>query len=156
MSAREHLAQAQAELVRALGTGATIPAGFDVARVEAASRALLDKRRRLVAKTWPSLVADLGEDFAPRFEDWARQHPMTVEPKPLADGRAFVESLRARGPLPSRVARAALEFDIRFRRGAHGEALPRRGFMLLVRREGAARQIQVALRLPGGRIRLWP
>ncbi|MCP3101677.1 hypothetical protein LZ198_22625 [Myxococcus sp. K15C18031901] len=156
MSARAHLAQAQADLVRALGTGAPVPAGFDPGRVEAAARALLDKRRRLVAKTWPSLVTGLGATFATRFDAWARLHPMTVEPRPLVDGRAFVESLRAEGPLPPDVARARLAFDIRWRPAQEGEVRARRGPMLLVRREGAARQILVALRLPGGHIRMWP
>ncbi|MFP2957219.1 hypothetical protein ACLEPN_05140 [Myxococcus sp. 1LA] len=75
MSARARLAREQKELVRALGVGAPVPAGFDASRVLAAAQSLISKRRRSVERAWPSLAAALGPDFAPCFEQWARATP---------------------------------------------------------------------------------
>ena len=44
--ARSRLAQAQTDLVRALVAQGPIPGGFDEARVKAAARALVSKRRQ--------------------------------------------------------------------------------------------------------------
>jgi hypothetical protein len=155
MSARERLARRQAELARALAMGAPVPEGFDASRVQAAARALLDKRRRWVERMWPSLVVALGASFASRFEAWALQHPMTVEPHPLADGRCFAESLRTEGPLPTVLAEALRNFDLRWRLLEGGEAVPRRDFLLRLWRVSGERRWRLLLRLPGGRTWTW-
>ncbi len=155
MSARERLALAQAELVQALGVGAPVPAGFDAARVLAAAQSLIHKRRRGVERAWPLLASALGADFALSFEHWARTHPMAVEPDALAEGRRFAASLQDEGRLPSEVSGVLLDFDARWRLIPEGERVPRRGVWLVVRRDDTTRRIQVALRLPGGRVWRW-
>jgi hypothetical protein len=155
MSARERLARAQEELVRALGTGAAPPAGFDAERLRVAAQALVDKRRRLVERRWPTLASALGADFAPRFEAWAREHPMTVEPSPLADGRRFAESLRVAGLLPPTLTDLLQDFDLRWRLTDEGEPLSRRGLTLSLARVGPRRRLRLAVRLPGGRLFAW-
>ncbi|MFP2933812.1 hypothetical protein ACLESO_53515 [Pyxidicoccus sp. 3LG] len=155
MNARERLARAQEELARALGTGAPVPAGFDAERVRAAGRALMDKRRRLVERAWPSLALALGADFTSRFESWATHHPMTVEPSPLADGRRFAESLRVAGRLPSSMTAMLQDFDLRWRLTDEGEPLPRRGIAMSLRRVGESRRPRLAVKLFGGRVWLW-
>lgn len=155
MSARERLARAQAELAGALSAGAPVPAGFDAGRVRAAARALLDKRRRLVAQRWPTLMLALGADFASRFEAWAREHPMTVEPNALADGRRFAESLRASGLLPASLLDTLQDFDLRWRLTNEGTPIPRRGLTLSVARMGSPPRWRLAVKLPGGRLLEW-
>ncbi|QSQ15273.1 hypothetical protein [Myxococcus landrumensis] len=155
MNARERLSQAQAELVRALGVGGPVPAGFDTARVQAAAQSLIHKRRRAVEHAWPKLVLALGPDFAARFDSWARAHPMSVEPDPRVEGRRFAESLREQGPLPASISGVLLDFDARWNWIATGEAVRRRGFALVIRRDTFTRRWQVALRLPGGRVMRW-
>ncbi|TQF17045.1 hypothetical protein FJV41_05050 [Myxococcus llanfairpwllgwyngyllgogerychwyrndrobwllllantysiliogogogochensis] len=152
MTARERLAQAQAELVKALGVGAPVPSGFDTARVLAASESLLHKRRRGVERAWPSLAAALGTDFRARFEPWARAHPMSVEPDSLAEGRRFAASLQEEGRLPPSMSGVLMDFDARWRLTSAGERVRRRGFWLVVRRGVTTRRFRVALRLPGGRV----
>lgn len=153
MSARERLARQQVELARALALEAPVPAGFDAGRVRAAARALLDKRRRWVERSWPTLAAALGPAFSSRFEAWALQHPMTVEPHPLADGRRFAESLRAEGQLPEALTEALHDFDLRWRLLDGGEAVPRRDFVL--RLWHGRERWRLMLRLPGGRPWTW-
>ncbi len=155
MSARERLARAQAEVARALGMGAPVPAGFDAERVRAAAESLLAKRRRLVRRTWPTLATALGDGFTGLFNAWARENPLLgVEPHPLADGRRFAGALRAAGTLPVEAEGELLDFDLRWRLTAEGGLAPRRGLVLKVARPGGERRI-LALRLPGGRILRW-
>ncbi|WP_205519437.1 hypothetical protein [Pyxidicoccus caerfyrddinensis] len=155
MSARARLARAQEELVRALGTGAPVPPGFDAERVRASALALLDKRRRLVQRAWPGLASALNTDFAPRFEAWAREHPMSVEPSPLADGRRFARALEAVGCLPASLTPLLQDFDARWRLTGEGELVPRRGLVLSLARVGEARRWRLVLRLPGGQGFTW-
>lgn len=115
MSARERLAQAQRELVRALGVGAPVPSGFDAERVHEAAKALLSKRRRGVERSWPRLAAALGEAFRSRFEAWAQRHPLGVEASTLADGRRFAQALLDSGAFPDAAREELFGFDLRFR-----------------------------------------
>jgi hypothetical protein len=155
MSARERLARAQAELTQALSAGAPVPTGFDAGRVRAAARALLDKRRGLVAQRWHTLALALGSDFTSRFDSWARAHPMTVEPNALADGRRFAESLHATGLLPPSLLGTLQDFDLRWRLTDEGAPIPRRGLTLSVARVGSPPRWRLAVRLPGGRLLAW-
>ncbi|WP_375769398.1 hypothetical protein NR798_00530 [Archangium gephyra] len=156
MSARERLAKAQAELARALGMGAPVPAGFDAERVGAAAEALGRKRRRLVQRTWPVLAAALGGGFAGSFDAWARENPLLgVEPNPLADGRRFAGSLRAAGAFPAEAEEEWLAFELRWRLTDEGGVVARRGVVLKLARVGRAGRRVLAARLPGGRILQW-
>ena len=154
MSARERLAQAQRELVEALGVGAPVPAGFDTERVHEAAKSLLNKRRRGVERSWPRLVAALGETFRPRFEAWARLHPLGVEASALGDGRRFAQALLDEGTFPDAAREELFAFDVRFRMGGDG-LVPRRGLGVRAARLGSPRRLVVALRLPGGRVMQW-
>ncbi|MGK8557618.1 hypothetical protein [Nocardia gipuzkoensis] len=80
------LAERQAALVRALVTGAAVPAGFDADAVGAAADAVLSKRAGEVARRFPLLVHACDGDFTAAFRTWAREHPKTTTP---ADAAAF-------------------------------------------------------------------
>ncbi|XXF77704.1 hypothetical protein P2318_32345 [Myxococcaceae bacterium GXIMD 01537] len=151
MSARERLAQAQAELARALGLGAPVPEGFDADRVREAARALLAKRRRGVERSWPRLAAALGESFPAHFDAWARTHALGVEASALADGRHFIQALLTEGTFPEAAREELTLFDLRFRVGDDA-LVARRGLGLRLARWGAPRRLYLALRLPGGHV----
>ncbi|HEX5752496.1 MAG TPA: hypothetical protein VFZ09_40195 [Archangium sp.] len=128
--ARHRLERAQAGFLRALTGSAPSPPGFERSDVEAAAESLASKRRRAVARTWPSLARALGDGFRERFDAFARQTPLPARGGPLADGRAFIELLSREGPLPEAVSRQVLGVDLRFRRSGDG-LVPRRGFSLV-------------------------
>lgn len=147
--ARERLARAQAELARALAQGTAVPAGFDAERVRETARSLLSKRRRWVQRMWPRLAAALGDSFRPRFEAWAREHPMELEASALADGRRFAGALLTTGTFPEEAREELLAFELGFRLTDTG-LVARRGLTLTAQRVGSARLL--AARLPGGRV----
>ncbi|GAA1313314.1 hypothetical protein [Saccharothrix xinjiangensis] len=97
---RERLAAAQAELLQALLAGGPAPEGFAADRVDVERRALLNKRRGIVASLRPEVAAELGERFRPLFDDYARQHPRRVGTRFREDAAAFAEWAVARGELP--------------------------------------------------------
>jgi hypothetical protein len=97
---RQRLAAGQAALVRALVGGGPVPAGFDPARVGATSDALARKRAREVARAWPVLAAELGDDFTRRFLADAAGRPPPASGGALADGLAFARALARHGRLP--------------------------------------------------------
>jgi hypothetical protein len=90
---RERLADEQAALVRALVDGGPVPAGFDPDRVRATAAALARKRAREVARAWPALAAELGDDFTARFLADAARRPPPARGGALADGLAFAGAL---------------------------------------------------------------
>jgi hypothetical protein len=90
---RERLAAEQAALVRALVDGGPVPAGFDQERVRATAAALARKRAREVARAWPALAAELGDDFTARFLADAARRPPPAKGGALADGLAFAGAL---------------------------------------------------------------
>lgn len=150
MSARERLARAQAELARALALGAPVPEGFNAERVQAAADSLLAKRRRQVQRVWPVLAAALGEEYAARFNAWARESPLPLEASALVDGRRFAEALRVHGVLPAEARAAVWEFDFRWRLTPEGGVERRRGLGVSLGRNAKGQRV-LALRLPGGR-----
>jgi hypothetical protein len=105
---RRELETRQRALVAALVAGADPPAGMDGGRIEIQAAALLRKRGRAVARTWPELAAALGSAFGRYFEDYTT----SGEPAPggsAADGRAFARYLLgiSRRGLSREVIRAA-------------------------------------------------
>ncbi|WP_217441208.1 hypothetical protein [Nocardia barduliensis] len=80
------LAERQAALVRALVTGAAVPAGFDADAVAAAANALLSKRAGEVARRFPLLVHACDGRFTTAFTSWARDNPKTTT---AGDAAAF-------------------------------------------------------------------
>jgi len=131
------------------GASAHVAVGFDAERVQETARALLSKRRRWVQRMWPRLAAALGDSFRPRFEDWAREHPMELEASALADGRRFAETLLASGAFPEEAREELLAFELGYRLNGTG-LVARRGLTLTAQRVGSARLL--AARLPGGRV----
>jgi hypothetical protein len=138
--ARDRLAAGQAALVRALVGGGPVPGGFDPGRVRATSTALARKRAREVARAWPALAAELGEDFTGEFLAYAAGRPPPARGGALADGLAFADGLAGRGRLPgnARVERLLAR--------ARLSPSPAR---LAATLAGPPRRLVVVLRLPG-------
>ncbi|MFV2121958.1 DUF692 domain-containing protein, partial [Streptomyces sp. Act-28] len=74
--ARERLGLAQAALLSALVAGASVPEGFDGARLRLQGLALARKRAGVVAKLAPELPELLGEEYRDAFVAYARTRPM--------------------------------------------------------------------------------
>ncbi len=117
------LADRQAELVAALVTGASDPAGFDRSRLDATRQALLRKRAGEAAQHWPLLAASLGPDWAPTF---ARVHAGHPSLGPLCDGWDVARTLRGRGELTSGAAGELDEADSRLFYDGQGVPRPHR------------------------------
>jgi hypothetical protein len=145
---RHGLAEAQAAFLRALTGRAEVPPGFERSNVEAAAEALASKRRRAVARAWPSLARALWKEFRERFEAFARVTPLPARGGPLADGRAFVESLSGELVLPETVCRQRLAVDLRFRQRGDG-LVPRRGLSVVHGVLPGARHILLGIRWAG-------
>jgi hypothetical protein len=144
--ARARLAQQQGELVQALTGRGGVPAGFEPEQVSVAARSLANKRRREVAHAWPALVRALGECFTDRFAAFAATVPLPAEGGPLADGRAFADTLEA-GERTDEVRLAVLGVDMHQRRTAMG-LVPRRGVVLKWAWLWEARRLVIGVRLP--------
>ncbi|AHI00158.1 hypothetical protein GCM10010174_82660 [Kutzneria viridogrisea] len=96
---RESLALQQGELLRALLAGGQPPAGFDPERIAAQTRALLAKRRRVVAMIRPDLAEALGDRFALTFTAYAVDHPRLAGSRAREDAEAFGTWLVDQGEL---------------------------------------------------------
>jgi hypothetical protein len=96
---RDRLAEAQAELLRAVLADGPTPAGFDPERLRVEANALRAKRRRVTTMLEPEACAELGDRFGPLFDEYARAHPRTIGSRARQDARAFVEWLWDRGHL---------------------------------------------------------
>ncbi|MBP2330855.1 hypothetical protein JOF56_011240 [Kibdelosporangium banguiense] len=94
---RDRLAEAQAELLRALLADGAPPAGFDPERLRVEANALRSKRRRVVAMIEPDACAELEDRFVPLFDEYARTHPKPTSTRAREDARAFVTWLREQG-----------------------------------------------------------
>jgi hypothetical protein len=93
-AARERLAAAQGELMRALSSLGPVPAGFDAAGVREEAATLLRKRRKLVAKARPALVRVLGTCFRRELDAYAAEHPSAGHA--CADGAGFARWIHER------------------------------------------------------------
>jgi hypothetical protein len=96
-ASRERLAERLSSLTAALVAGAPAPDGFDPRMFGAARSALLNKRAREVAHTWPRLAAALGTTWRPMFREWADGRPPRGS---LCDGFDFARHLARTGVLP--------------------------------------------------------
>jgi hypothetical protein len=137
---RDRLAAEQAALVRALVGGGPVPGGFDPGRVAATSEALGRKRAREVARAWPVLAADLGEDFTGRFLAEAAHRPPPARGGALADGLAFARSLTRQGRLSPNARVEAMLAAAR---------LSARPVRLAATLAGPPRRLVVTVRAPG-------
>jgi hypothetical protein len=144
---RRQLAEGQARLVEALTRSGEVPEGFDGQRLRAAAEVLLRKRTREAARAWPALARALGESFDEKFRDFASRVPLPREGGPLADGRAFVADLAARGELPDEGRLEALGVDLHYRRTVNG-LRRRRGPAVKAAWLPRARRLALAVRLP--------
>jgi hypothetical protein len=89
---RERLAHAQRELLAALVAGGPDPEGFDPERLGIQRASLIAKRRGLVARSAPDLVARLGGRFTGLFAEYAKGRPKPPGGS-RGDARAFAEWL---------------------------------------------------------------
>jgi hypothetical protein len=122
---RENLERLQSSLAEALLKGESKLRGFDAERMQVASQALANKRRREAARAWPTVARWLGNDFASQFDRYSKQTPPPENGGPLADGWAFLRCLEAADRLPSDVRLARYAVDLRYRSRASGLS-PRR------------------------------
>jgi hypothetical protein len=97
--ARKRLAAGQARLVAALNRRAATPAGFDASRVCLTAETLVAKRRKVLTRACPRLVAALDRFWAD-FDAFAAEVPPHPN-GPAADGLAFARWLDRRGVLPA-------------------------------------------------------
>lgn len=153
-AARERLAKAQTELVRALVAQAPIPAGFDEARVHAAARSLVSKRRQVLARAWPSLLNALGDSYVEAFTKYAQTQPLPACATPRGDGRAFLRWLESQQPLNDAARLEAIAFDLRLVAAPRG-LRPRRGFGVKLARLSESRALVIAVRIPWLGVRWW-
>jgi hypothetical protein len=136
---RAWLAVEQAALVRALVGGGPVPGGFDPERVRATAAALGRKRAREVARAWPLLAAELGDEFGGRFLAFAARRPPPRRGGALADGLAFARDLARAGRLPANARAEAMVA------AAHLSTRPAR---LAVAVAGPPRRLVVTVRAP--------
>jgi hypothetical protein len=141
------LAARQAALVATLVAGGPTPAGFDVARLDAARRALLRKRAAATARVWPLLAASCGAEWPRVFADLRGGcEPVGA----LRDGWDVARALAGRGDLAPGAAaeladrEAGLHYD--------GRSAPR-PLGRLARAAAAATRLATAApsRAPSGR-----
>jgi hypothetical protein len=137
---RQRLGAEQAALVRALVDGGPVPGGFDPGRVRATSAALARKRARDVARAWPALAAELGEDFTGRFLAEAARRPPPARGGALADGLGFADALARQGRLPG---------NARVERMLAAARLSTRPVRLAMTAAGPPRRLVVTVRAPG-------
>ena len=83
----------QAKLLHALTRGNAFPAGIDTGMASAASRSLRAKRRHAVAAAWPALTIAAHDQFATRFDEYARSSTPPAFGDGLTDGLAFARTL---------------------------------------------------------------
>ena len=140
-SSDEALAAAQASLLSALTGRRSPPEGFTEAGVQAMGEILLGKRRRAVARECSALGDELGSSFASLFAEYARAGGTPASADPWVDAGRFIDWLRGRRPLTTRLRASALM--LRLRRG-----LPVRAMWI-----SDERRLVVAYRLPGARVR---
>jgi hypothetical protein len=144
--ARQRLAEAQTELVRALVCHADAPVEFDPSRIRVTADTLLMKRARAVAHAWPRLARALGPMFDDRFAAYAR---LTAAPAsgPLVDGRAFARTLDGCGELTDEARCETLAFDARYK--LCGERImARRRFGFGATRLKSSARLVIIIRLP--------
>ena len=92
-----------AGLARAVAGTGPVPPGLDAERVRVVRGQLLRKRARLVARRWPGLAAELGDDFIDLVAPILRERPFDRE-EALAAGLLLAERVRAQGSLGPRGA----------------------------------------------------
>ncbi|MCP3804536.1 hypothetical protein NLX83_35230 [Allokutzneria sp. A3M-2-11 16] len=100
MTARDRVAAAQAELLRALLADGTPPEGFDTERLALQSRSLLAKRTRVMASVRPDLAEALGDRFRDLFHAYAKENPRPTGIGYRADSETFTTWLHERDHLP--------------------------------------------------------
>ena len=89
MSPRDELAAKQAQLLRALLADGEPPPGFTAEDLNREAEALRAKRRRVTAMLRPDVAEELGEQYAPAFERFARTHPKGVDTRARQDADDF-------------------------------------------------------------------
>jgi hypothetical protein len=152
---RARLAAREAELVKALHGGPT-PPGLDEKMIGLTADALARKRARQVARTLPAMARDLGPEYQPRFEEFARTNPPRESAR--ADGVAFgaYQARRRRWSDDARVelmvAKSTLNAHLEARHAPYVAATVTRrpsGVVIVSRLPGFGTRV-FSLRLPGG------
>jgi hypothetical protein len=98
--ARARLAAEQERLVQCLTAGGATPQGFDAGQVATAAQALMRKRSRGVARTWPALAKSLGDDFEDLFARYAASQAQPTGGY-LEDGEQFAQWLNHHAAFPN-------------------------------------------------------
>src|SRR5882724_11026294 len=87
------LAAQQSALAAALAAKGPVPEGFDVKRVEMASKMLLRKRSHSAASSWPGFAQCYGADFERDFAAFARSNPIPPRATPWDDVLGFAKCM---------------------------------------------------------------
>ncbi|NMN93596.1 hypothetical protein [Antrihabitans stalactiti] len=99
MRTREELAAQQADLLRAVLAGGEVPPGFDADKVAIEAKALLSKRRRVIAQLRPDVREAMGDRYNALFDEYAAAFPRITGQRWRDDAAAFAGWLAARGEL---------------------------------------------------------
>lgn len=118
------LSAQQKALIASLTGHGPMPAAFEPSRLHAAAIALSNKRTRALARAWPRLAAALGADFNERFAAYAATAALPSRGGPLADGRAFAQTLDL-AHAPESVRVDILAIDLRYKMTPLGLVLRR-------------------------------
>lgn len=137
--ARQSLAVAQANLLRALARLEPAPSGFDVEELAIASSSLGLKRSRAAEKAWPDFAMTLGDRFAELFTEYARQYPTPPPAGPAVDGFQFAEYLAGRDRLSDQARQILLAMRLHYRCGTTGIEKRRGPVLVWDRRPGSWR-----------------
>jgi hypothetical protein len=144
---RSNVASEQQTFLAALVSNTEAPSGADQAKFAAAKEALLRKRVRSVAKSWPGLARDLGESFFEEFRAFAEVEPLPQQGGPLADGLAFARRWARANSLSEAARLEVLAVRVQHVQRRTG-LVPRRGLALVCGMFQGPRRLVIGVRLP--------
>jgi hypothetical protein len=144
---RSNVASEQQSFLAALVSTSEAPIGVDQAKFVAAKEALLRKRARSVAKSWPGLARDLGALFFEDFSAFAEGEPVPQQGGPLADGFAFARWWARSNSLSEAARLEILAVRLQYVQCRAG-LVPRRSPAMVCRVFQGPRRLVIGVRLP--------
>src|SRR4051794_33377297 len=96
------MADVHLHLMQVLGGQGLPGKDFDPAKLDAATKAINEKRMQTVARIWPAIRKSLGKEYETRFQTYAAKVPLPASGA-KADARAFMRDLQSHGKLPDKL-----------------------------------------------------